>query len=67
MSMPNNNAYNLMTQIVTESKSIYQMKEYYCTDAKDAAECKQVWEDLIKDKEGHIKQLTELLKQELDK
>ncbi|MCW9054413.1 MAG: hypothetical protein OQJ98_00280 [Candidatus Pacebacteria bacterium] len=64
--MHNNNAYNLMAQIVTESKSIYQMKEYYCNDAKEAAECKQVWEDLIRDKEEHIALLTGLLKKELN-
>jgi len=56
-----NSTYNLMSQLVEENQSLWRIKNSYKDDAKGDSETEEFWEQLEKDKENHIKQLTELL------
>jgi len=56
-----NSTYNLMSQLVEENQSLWRIKNSYKDDAKGDSETEEFWEQLEKDKEDHIKRLTELL------
>jgi hypothetical protein len=56
-----NNAYNLMSQLLEENQSLWRIKNSYRNDAKGDSEAEEFWAELEKDKEDHIKRLTELL------
>ena len=60
--MHDNHNYNLLEQLVTEQKSLWRMKNAYPKDAENCEKCKALWEEMSKDKEKHIEQLTELVK-----
>lgn len=64
--MYDNNLYNLMNQCVQEHKSLWKIKEHYINDAQ-AVESESFWKKMVSDKEEHIAELTELIKQELAK
>ena len=63
--MLNNNFYNLIRQLTQESCSLWRIKNKYMKDAKDSPESKKFWEKLKCDKEEHIVDLKELIKEEL--
>jgi acid phosphatase class B len=63
--MLENHIYNLMEQIVVESKSLWRINKRYKQDADDCTECQAFWEKLDEDKEEHIEELTELIKAHL--
>jgi len=63
--MLDNHIYNLMEQIVDESKSLWRISERYKQDAGDCAKCQAFWDKLEKDKEDHIKELRGLIKTHL--
>lgn len=56
-----NNAYNLMSQLIEENQSLWRIKNNYKKDTEEDAEAKEFWEYLEKDKQDHIKRLTELI------
>jgi hypothetical protein len=56
-----NNTYDLMSQLLEENQSLWRIKNNYKNDAKGDSEAEEFWEELEKDKEDHIKRLTELL------
>jgi hypothetical protein len=56
-----NSTYDLMSQLLEENQSLWRIKNSYKNDAKGDSEVKEFWEELEKDKEDHIKRLTELL------
>ncbi len=56
-----NNTYNLMAQLTEENKSLWRIKHNYMKDSTGDEEAKQFWEYLEKDKQDHIKRLTELV------
>jgi hypothetical protein len=60
--MLDNNTYNLMAQIVEESRSLWRIKNEYKKDAGMCKECMDFWDMLIKDKEHHIKDLEKLIR-----
>lgn len=61
--MHDNHTYNLMEQLVTEQKSLWRIKNDY---PKDACEkCKSLWDKLAQQKEENVKELTELVKENL--
>lgn len=62
MKVLDNHLYNLMEQIVEESKSLWRIKKRYTQDASDCARCLPFWDKLEKDKEDHIRELEELIK-----
>ncbi|KYK26574.1 hypothetical protein AYK26_07375 [Euryarchaeota archaeon SM23-78] len=59
--MYDNNVYNLMLQLTQEHKSLWRIKNMYKKDAENDEE-RAFWDKLEKDKEEHIKELTELIK-----
>ena len=60
--MLNNHVYNLMQQLVEENKSIWHIKQFYLGDIGECDECSKFWNDLIKDKEQHVEELTAMVK-----
>jgi hypothetical protein len=65
MKMLENHVYNLMEQIVDESKSLWRINRRYKQDAGGCAQCQAFWDKLEEDKEEHIKELEELVKTHL--
>jgi len=59
------NLYNLMEQLTTESKSLWQIRKHYRDDAKGCRECLEFWEGLERDKEDHIARLEGLIRKHL--
>ncbi len=45
-----------------ESKSLWRIKHHYKEDAGDCAQCKEFWDKMEKDKEEHVEELNQLLK-----
>ena len=60
--MLENHLYNLIEQIVDESKSLWRVRKTYKEDAGGCAQCRAFWGKLEKDKENHIKELIGLIK-----
>jgi hypothetical protein len=63
--MLNNNVYNLMEQMTKESQSLWRIKEQYKKDAANDKSSLAFWEKLEKDKEEHVKDLQNLLRQKM--
>ena len=63
--MLDNNTYNLMEQMLEESKSLWRIKTSYKDDAAGCDECIAFWDKLLKDKGDHIKELERLVKSHL--
>jgi hypothetical protein len=59
--MLSNNAYDLMAQLTEENQSLWRIKNNYKKDAANDKEALDFWNYLEKDKQDHIKKLTELL------
>lgn len=56
-----NPIYNLATQMTHEMKSLWQIEQYYMSDAQSEEE-KVFWKSMIEDKNNHITELRSLLK-----
>ncbi|MFO8051738.1 MAG: hypothetical protein R6V01_08590 [Thermoplasmatota archaeon] len=63
--MLENRVYNLMEQLVEESQSLYRIKNDYKSDSSGCDSCMEFWKKMEKDKEEHIQELEELLKEHL--
>ncbi len=63
--MLDNHVYNLMSQIVEEHRSLWRIKNDYLKDTGECEACKKFWEKMVEDKETHIKELNELIKDHL--
>lgn len=63
--MQSNHVYNLMNQLVQENKSLWRIKKDYAKDAGSCKECKTFWKKMIKDKEDHIMELSDMIKKHL--
>ena len=64
--MMDNHLYNLMMQVVAESKSLQRIKSAYDSDSGECTECKDFWQKLSADKEDHINELKELIKKQAE-
>ncbi len=51
-----------MSQLVQEHRSLWRLRKHYLKDAKNCKKCKDLWQKLIKEKEGQIKLISEILK-----
>lgn len=60
--MVRNNLFNLMNQMVQESKSLWRIKNEYMKEAVGTEDLMAVWKELEKDKEVQIVKLQELIK-----
>jgi len=63
--MLDNHIYNLMNQLVVEHKSLWRIKKMYKEDAQGCDDCIAFWEKMEQDKENHINELSELIKNHL--
>ncbi len=63
--MLDNNVYNIVEQLAVEHKSLWRIKNNYKNDASKDNEMRQIWDVVEKDKEEHVKLLTERLKERL--
>lgn len=63
--MLHNHQYNLLLQLTEENKSLWRIKNEYEKDAENCADCNALWKRLEKDKEDHVKELTEMVKKHL--
>jgi hypothetical protein len=59
--MLSNNTYDLLTQLKAENQSLWHIKNNYKRDAAGDKEALDFWDYLEKDKQDHIRKLTELL------
>ncbi len=64
--MLSNNVYNLLEQIVEESKSLWRIRQSYKQDAGAFGDCLNFWNKLEMDKEQHINDLRMLIKSHLE-
>jgi len=64
--MLDNELYNLMVQIVQENKSLWRIENMYRGDAQGCPECSSFWEKMKEDKENHVTELRELIKEHLN-
>ncbi|MGE5556185.1 MAG: hypothetical protein ACM3UY_08005 [Methanocella sp.] len=63
--MLSNNTYDLMAQLTEENQSLWRIKNSYKKDAQGDREVMEFWDFLEKDKQDHIKKLTELLEKRI--
>ncbi len=63
--MLDNNTYNLLAQMVQENKSLWRIRDSYRKDAKGCPECEKFWDEMVKDKEDHVRRLEELVRKHI--
>ncbi len=63
--MLSNNAYDLMAQLTEENQSLWRIKNNYKRDAANDKEAMDFWNYREKDKQDHIRKLTELLEKRI--
>ena len=56
-----------MMQITEEHKSLWRIKDEYLKDSEGNDSSTDFWKRMAEDKENHIKELTSLIKTELNK
>lgn len=61
-----NNLYNLMAQMVTESKSLWRIKNDYKRDALNDPKFMALWNEFEKQKENNLIKLELLLREQMD-
>ncbi len=61
--MYNDHIYDLLSQLTQEHRSLWRIKKYYLKDSRNCKKCRDFWQKLAKEKEAHIKEIVELLKQ----
>jgi len=60
-----NNVYNLMSQMLTESKSLWRIKNEYRRDAEECSSCAAFWVELERQKEENIRKLEAMIRDHL--
>ena len=63
--MLDNHIYDLMSQLVEESQSLYRLKNEYKENAEHCEKCAQLFSSLENIKEENIRQLQERVKHHL--
>ncbi len=63
--MLSNNTYDLLEQLKQENQSLWRIKNNYKKDSANDKEALDFWNYLEKDKQDHIKKLTDLLEKRL--
>jgi len=63
--MLDNHIYNLMAQIVQESKSLWRIKNEYKRDAEGCAMCHSLMADLERQKEDNLRRMEVILRDHL--
>lgn len=60
--MVRNNLFNMMNQLVQESKSVWRIKNQYMQEAVGSDDMMNLWKEIEKAKEDHIAKLQALIK-----
>lgn len=60
--MLRNNLFNMMNQLVQESKSVWRIKNQYMQEAVGSDDVMAVWKEIEKSKEEQIAKLQTLIK-----
>ncbi|HEU5114687.1 MAG TPA: hypothetical protein VFT82_02890 [Candidatus Paceibacterota bacterium] len=60
--MLRNNLFNLMNQVVQESKSLWRIKNEYMQESVGSDDIMGMWKKLEKQKEDTVKELQDLIK-----
>ncbi|MBD3311759.1 MAG: hypothetical protein GF349_04705 [Candidatus Magasanikbacteria bacterium] len=55
----------MMAQINEEQKSLWRIKEHYLNETDGCEKCEKFWKKMEKDKEDHVNELSELIKEHL--
>jgi len=63
--MLNNHAYDLLSQLTEEHKSLWRMREMYESDSDRCPQCQEFWQRLEEQKLRNVAELEELLKSHL--
>lgn len=63
--MLENNVYNLMSQMLAESKSLWRIKNEYKRDAEECSSCTAFWLELERQKEENIRKLEAMIRDHL--
>lgn len=59
--MIRNNAFNLMNQLVQESKSVWRIKNEYMKEAVGSEDIMSIWKEMEKTKDEQITKLQALI------
>jgi hypothetical protein len=57
--------YNLLSQLVTEHRSLWRIQKYYLKNAKGCKRCQEFFKKLVNDKQRHIDELNLFMKEEI--
>ncbi len=60
--MKNNHYYNLLSQLVTELRSLWRIKKYYLKESKGCKDCYELYNQLLKVKSEWVEKLDQFLK-----
>ncbi|MBI2446102.1 hypothetical protein HYV43_06975 [Candidatus Micrarchaeota archaeon] len=63
--MLNNHAYDLLSQLTEEHKSLWRMREMYESDSDRCPQCQEFWQRMEEQKLRNVSELEELLKSHL--
>ena len=61
----NDHAYNLMTQLTQENKSLWRIERDYAVSDDNCDECNALWDKMKKEKAENIEALEALVKKHL--
>jgi len=60
--MLDNHAYNLMSQIVEDHRSLWRMRDMYENDSGECSECRELWKRLADSRETDLEEMIRLLR-----
>ncbi|MEA3248850.1 MAG: hypothetical protein U9Q03_00650 [Patescibacteria group bacterium] len=63
--MLDNHAYNLMSQIVEDHRSLWRMRDIYGNDSGECADCRELWKKLADSREEEMGLMVRILKEHL--
>jgi len=63
--MLDDEVYDIMEQLVEESKSLYEIKNHYKEDSNKCTDCLDIWKKLENQKEKNIEELEKILREHL--
>jgi len=64
--MLDNHAYNLMSQIVEDHRSLWRMRDMYENDSGECMGCREMWKKMADEREAELDKLVEQLKAHLN-
>ena len=65
VNMLDNHAYNLMSQIVEDHRSLWRMRDMYENDSGGCGECRELWQKLADSRQEEMGLMVRMLKEHL--